>query len=127
MSTKIGLNDIPCLQEACIGISINAKSELNINVSDVILLSENLFKIVALVNLLNRGNQFININLFWAFLYNLTIMPVVAGLFYNFDVTISPIWSSIAMSCSSILVVGFSHALSLFEYDEGKKASHKNQ
>jgi cation transport ATPase len=48
-------------------------------------------------------------------------MPIVAGLFYSFDITISPIWSSIAMSCSSILVVGFSHALSLFEYDENLK------
>lgn len=82
------------------------------------MLSENLYKIVAFVNLLARGNQFININLFWAFLYNLTIMPIVAGLFYNYNITISPIWSSIAMSSSSILVVGFSHILSFLTYDE---------
>lgn len=82
------------------------------------MLSENLYKIVALVNLLHRGNTFININLFWAFLYNLTIMPIVAGLFYGYGVTISPVWSSIAMSCSSILVVAFSHILSFFKYDE---------
>ena len=61
-----GLNDIPCLQEAAIGVSINAKSELNINASDIIMLSENLFKILAMVKLLERGNTFININLFWA-------------------------------------------------------------
>jgi len=85
------------------------------------MLSENLYKIVALVNLLTKGNQFININLFWAFLYNITVMPIVAGLFYKFDVTISPIWSSIAMSCSSVIVVGFSHLLSLFTYDESEK------
>lgn len=85
------------------------------------MLSENLYKIVAFVNLLTRGNQFININLFWAFLYNLTIMPIVAGLFYNYNITISPIWSSIAMSSSSILVVGFSHILSFLTYDEEPK------
>ena len=113
-----GLNDIPCLQEAAIGVSINAKSELNINASDIIMLSENLFKVLAMVKLLERGNTFININLFWAFIYNLTIMPIVAGLFYNYDLTISPVWSSVAMSCSSILVVSFSHILSLFNYDE---------
>ena len=112
-----GLNDIPCLQEAAIGVSINAKSELNINASDIIMLSENLFKILAMVKLLERGNTFININLFWAFIYNLTIMPIVAGLFYSYDVTISPVWSSVAMSCSSILVVSFSHILSVFNYD----------
>lgn len=82
------------------------------------MLSENLFKILAMVRLLERGNTFININLFWAFVYNLTIMPIVAGLFYGYDVTISPVWSSVAMSCSSILVVGFSHILALFNYDE---------
>lgn len=74
------------------------------------------------MNLLTKGNQFININLFWAFLYNITVMPIVAGLFYKFDVTISPIWSSIAMSCSSVIVVGFSHLLSLFTYDESEKS-----
>ncbi len=48
-------------------------------------------------------------------------MPVVAGLFYNYNITISPIWSSIAMSSSSILVVGFSHILSFLTYDEEPK------
>lgn len=116
-----GLNDIPCLQEAAIGVSINAKSELNINASDIIMLSENLYKILAMVKLLERGNTFININLFWAFLYNITIMPVVAGVFYSYDITISPVWSSVAMSCSSILVVGFSHIMALFNYDDSPK------
>lgn len=85
------------------------------------MLSENLFKLLSLVKLLEKGNKFININLFWAFIYNLTIMPIVAGLFYGFNFTISPIWSSVAMSCSSIIVVGFSHMLSFYEYDEEKK------
>ena len=72
---------------------------------------------MAFVRLLERGNQFIKINLFWAFLYNIIMMPIVAGVFYNYNITISPIWSSIAMSCSSIMVVAFSHLLSLFNYD----------
>jgi len=81
-----GLNDIPCLQEAGIGISINAKSELNINAADVVILSENLYKILALVRFLKKGNLFIMLNLFWAFAYNIIIMPVVAGAFYSFDI-----------------------------------------
>ena len=81
------------------------------------MLSEDLCKMVSLIKLLKRGNQFININLFWAFLYNLTIMPIVAGAFYGLDITISPIWSSVAMSCSSIIVVAFSNLLSLFNYN----------
>ncbi len=47
------------------------------------------------------------------------MMPIVAGVFYGYDITISPIMSSIAMSCSSITVVGFSHLLSFFTYDDG--------
>lgn len=87
---------------------------MNINASDVIMLSEDLYKILSFVKLLEKGNKFININLFWAFIYNLTIMPIVAGVFYSFNFTISPVWSSVAMSCSSIIVVSFSHLLSLY-------------
>ena len=114
----LGLNDIPCLQEASIGISINAKSELNINAADVIILSENLEKILALIRFLRRGNVFIKMNLFWAFAYNIVTMPIVAGVFYNWGIYISPIWSCVAMSFSSLLVVGFSHLLVCFHYDD---------
>jgi len=90
---------------------------LNINAADVVVLDENLFKILALIRLLKKGNLFININLFWAFGYNIIIMPIVAGVFYNWDIWVSPIWSSIAMSLSSIIVVSISHLLSFFTYD----------
>jgi P-type E1-E2 ATPase len=113
-----GLNDIPCLQEAAIGVSINAKSELNINAADVVVLDDNLYKILALIRMLKKGNLFININLFWAFSYNIVIMPIVAGVFYKWDFWVSPIWSSIAMSMSSIIVVSISHLLSFFKFDE---------
>jgi P-type E1-E2 ATPase len=116
-----GLNDIPCLQEAGIGISINAKSELNINAADVVILSENLHKILALIRFLRKGNLFIKINLFWAFIYNIIVMPVVAGAFYSLGIFVSPIWSAIAMSCSSLLVVGFSHILTYLHYDDSLK------
>jgi cation transport ATPase len=59
---------------------------LNINAADVVILSENLYKILALVRFLNKGNLFIKLNLFWAFAYNIIIMPVVAGAFYSFDI-----------------------------------------
>ena len=113
-----GLNDIPCLQEAGIGMSINAKSELNINAADVVILSENLYKILAFIRFMKRGNTFININLFWAFLYNVVMLPMVSGALFPLNIYISPVWSAIAMSASSLIVVGFSNLLSLFEYDE---------
>lgn len=127
---NLGLNDIPCLQEAGIGISINAKSELNINAADVVILSENIYKILALIRFLKKGNLFIKMNLFWAFAYNIVIMPVVAGVFFPLNIFVSPVWSSIAMSGSSLLVVGFSHILSLFHYDDSfkeKESGEKDQ
>jgi hypothetical protein len=56
-------------------------------------------------------------------------MPIVAGVFYHWDIFVSPVWSSVAMSGSSLLVVGFSHFLSFFHYDdsflEGKTIINK--
>ena len=99
---------------------------MNINAADVIILSENLHKILALVRLLRRGNLFIRINLFWAFGYNVVVMPVVAGIFYPFGILVSPMWSAIAMSCSSLIVVGFSHLLTCFHYDDSLIEKYPN-
>jgi cation transport ATPase len=52
-------------------------------------------------------------------------MPIVAGVFFKWDIWVSPIWSSIAMSLSSIIVVSISHLLSFFTFDDslGKPSS----
>jgi hypothetical protein len=57
-------------------------------------------------------------NLFWSFSYNICILPIVAGVFYSWNVDISPVWSSIAMSISSLVVVSFSHLLVCYKYDQ---------
>ena len=93
-----GLNDIPCLQEAGIGMSINAKSELNINAADVVILSENLHKILAFIRFLKRGNTFINMCIIWAFAYNIAMLPIVTGALFPLNIYISPVESAIAMS-----------------------------
>ncbi len=77
--------------------------------------------------MLKKGNLFININLFWAFAYNIVVMPIVAGVFYKWDFWVSPIWSSIAMSMSSIIVVSISHLLSFFNFDESLKTDAAKQ
>lgn len=45
-------------------------------------------------------------------------MPIVAGVFYHWNIVITPIYSSIAMSASSVIIVSFSHLLSCFHYDD---------
>lgn len=106
-----GLNDILSLQEAGVGISINAKSELNLMASDVVILNENLWKIGYLFNLMKYSRRFIIANLVWAFAYNIIMAPLAAGVFYSFNIQISPIVSSAAMSGSSLFVVLFSNLL----------------
>jgi hypothetical protein len=73
---------------------------------------------VALIRFLRRGNTFIKLNLLWAFAYNVVIMPVVAGAFYSLNVYVTPVMSAIAMSCSSLLVVGLSYMLNFLHYDD---------
>lgn len=66
-----GLNDVLSLREAGVGVSINAKSELNLMASDVIILNDNLWKIPTLFNLMNLANRMVQISLVWAFAYNI--------------------------------------------------------
>jgi hypothetical protein len=54
-------------------------------------------------------------------------MPIVAGVFYHWDIFISPIMSSVAMSCSSLLVVAFSHLLVCFHYDDSLTEHASNE
>ncbi|EAR85040.1 E1-E2 ATPase family protein (macronuclear) [Tetrahymena thermophila SB210] len=112
-----GLNDILSLEEACLGVSINAKSELNLMASDIVILDENLWKIVYIFNLVKRSKIFIYINLFWAFSYNFFMIPLAAGCFCQYGLKVSPLISTIAMSTSSILVVLFSSFLRCFEFN----------
>ena len=68
-----GLNDVLSLKEAAVGVSINAKSELNLMASDVIVLNEDLWRIVFLFNLMDLANRIVYINLCWAFAYNIIV------------------------------------------------------
>ena len=74
-----GLNDILCLQESTIGVSINAQSLLNLVASDVVLLNSDLMKVVQTFQILNNGNLFIWICIFWAFSYKIVMLPFAAG------------------------------------------------
>lgn len=126
-----GLNDVLSLQEASVGVAINAKSELNLIASDVIILNENLWKIVSLFKLINFSQKLIYLNLFWTFSYNIIMTPMAMGIFYSFGgLVMSPIASSSAMCISSIIVVLTSNILRFINFDldndkiKTKKQSH---
>lgn len=103
-----GLNDILSLEEASLGVSINAKSELNLIASDIVILQENLWNIPVIFEIVRISRLFIYINLIWAFAYNFFMIPVAAGCFCSLGLKISPLFSTSAMSLSSVIVVLFS-------------------
>lgn len=121
-----GLNDVLSLQEASVGVTINAKSELNLLASDVIILNENLWKIISLFKLINFSQKLIYLNLFWTFSYNIIMTPMAMGIFYSFGgLIMSPIVSSSAMCLSSIIVVLTSNILRFINFDFEKNDKAK--
>lgn len=120
-----GLNDILSIQEAGIGVTINAKSEMNLIASDVVALNENLWKIVSLFKLIRVSKVFIWMNLLWASAYNIVILPIAAGVFYGQGISISPTVASIAMSGSSLVVIGFSNLMRAVQFDLSKSGVGK--
>ena len=100
-----GINDSPALASADIGISVNSGTDIAMDSSDVILTKNNLNGILNLINISKRTVRNIKQNLFWAFFYNVLMIPIAMGVFSGFGITITPMIASIAMMFSSITVI----------------------
>lgn len=69
---------------------------------------------------MKMANIYIWINLFWAFSYNIIMLPMASGIFFTLGAELSPLMSSMAMSMSSVIVVLFSHTLRFHTFDKEK-------
>jgi heavy metal translocating P-type ATPase len=116
-----GINDILSLSEADFGISFNANSSLNLIASDIIFIKEDLSLILSLMKLSKLTYMFIWINIFWAFAYNILMLPTAAGAFHSLNIDMTPTSSSFSMLCSSLLIIITSNLLRLFKLDTFKK------
>ena len=96
-----GINDAPALTSATIGVSFKGATDIANNSSNVVIVNNNLEKIVDFINI--SKNTLLNIkeNLFWAFIYNLLMIPIATGLF---RIHINPMIACIAMILSSLTV-----------------------
>ena len=100
-----GINDSPALASADIGISVNNGTDIAMDSSDVILTKNDLNGILNLINISKKTVRNIKQNLFWAFFYNVLMIPIAMGVFSGFGITITPMMASIAMMFSSITVI----------------------
>ncbi|MCM1220202.1 MAG: cadmium-translocating P-type ATPase [Lachnospiraceae bacterium] len=100
-----GINDSPALASSDIGVSVNSGTEIAMDSSDVILTKDYLRSIVKLINISKKTIRNIKQNLFWAFFYNILMIPVAIGILKPFGISINPMLASIAMVLSSITVI----------------------
>lgn len=100
-----GINDAPALVNATIGVSISDGTDIAVDSSDVILMNNDLNNIIELLEISKSSFRIIEQNLFWAFFYNLVMIPVAAGILSPFNIVMNPMIASLAMTLSSLTVV----------------------
>lgn len=99
-----GINDSVSLVKADIGVSVGSGTDVAMDSSNVVLMNDNLEKIVDLIEISKKTIRNIKQNLFWAFFYNLCMIPIAIGLLSPLGITINPMMASIAMTISSVTV-----------------------
>ncbi len=100
-----GINDAPSLASSNIGVSFNSATDIATSSSDIILINDDLENIVTLLSISKKTLRNIKQNLFWAFFYNICMIPIAIGVLKPFGISMNPMFAGFAMTISSLTVV----------------------
>jgi len=120
-----GINDAPALSQADIGVAMGNGTDIAMESGDTVLMEGDLEDVVASIQISNKVMTRIKENLFWAFAYNMILVPAAAGALYpTFGIVFRPEWAGLAMALSSVTVVCLSLLLKSYVPPIKKQSSN---